>query len=309
LFDLTSQHSKALATIANDVNKALGAVVSRVDTAYTVAVWTDRAITVIEALTAAGGGARLVFKAAIKHGFARNVAVRMAIKYGIKQLAIQAVAYVAAGYALPPLIAAAGLNQDFVFAGLMVVQGIGVLHAVRSAKVAHGTSEPKSIPKSQADVPNTTRRPTSDGSGESSKSSSKSSLSVDSQLKPIDPSRFFRIPVLWNEVVEFRGLKVYRRNDLIDLDLVDSTGRTNLQRMKKRLAPIGRDGESMELHHMLQLADGPVAEVLQSFHIDKRKAIHINPPTIPSGIEEGPWTNWRRAYWRNRAMEFIRGTK
>jgi hypothetical protein len=144
LFDLASQHSKALATIANDVNKALGAVVNRVDTAYTVAIWTDRAITVIEALTAVGGGAHLAFKAAIKHGFARNVALRMAIKYGIKQLAVQAAAYVAAGYTLPPLIAAAGLNQDFVFTGLMVVQGLGALHAVRSARVV---GPPPSNPK------------------------------------------------------------------------------------------------------------------------------------------------------------------
>lgn len=42
----------------------------------------------------------------------------------------------------------------------------------------------------------------------------------------------------WKNSTEFQGSKVYQRNDLINSKLMDSRGRTNLQRMEKGLAPI-----------------------------------------------------------------------
>src|SRR4051794_22137879 len=87
----------------------------------------------------------------------------------------------------------------------------------------------------------------------------------------------------WTKVENFDGVKVYQRNDLINPNLVDSRGRTNLQRMEKGLAPIGSDGKSLELHHMLQRNDSPIAEVTNTFHKQNTRIIHINPNTIPSG--------------------------
>lgn len=66
--------------------------------------------------------------------------------------------------------------------------------------------------------------------------------------------------------VEFRGNKVFQRDDLIDLKLVDKeTGLTNLQLMSKGRAPIGPDGMPINLHHMTQKHDGAIAEVTQTF--------------------------------------------
>ncbi|WP_368292712.1 HNH/ENDO VII family nuclease [Dehalobacter sp. TBBPA1] len=60
---------------------------------------------------------------------------------------------------------------------------------------------------------------------------------------------------------------MYQRNDIIDPNLVDARGRTNLQRMDKGLAPIGSDGNPVNLHHMLQTNDGSIAEVTQSYNV------------------------------------------
>ena len=108
----------------------------------------------------------------------------------------------------------------------------------------------------------------------------------------------------WTETVEFKGTKVYQRNDLIDPNKVDNLGRTNLQRMEQGLAPLGLDGKSMNLHHMTQMNDSAIAEVTQTFHQTNSSVIHINPNTIPSGINRSEFGDWRSAYWKNRANDF-----
>ena len=112
-----------------------------------------------------------------------------------------------------------------------------------------------------------------------------------------------RIPSLWKRTA-FRGLRVYQRNDLINPSLVDKLGRSNLQRMKEGLAPLGADGKPINLHHMLQSMDSPIAEVAQAFHRRHTRIIHINPGTTPSGIDRDECDVWRAAYWSNRADDF-----
>jgi RHS repeat-associated protein len=108
----------------------------------------------------------------------------------------------------------------------------------------------------------------------------------------------------WDDAVEFNGVKVYGRNDLIDPNLVDDLGRTNLQRMESGIAPIGPDGKSINLHHMTQMNDGAIAEVTQSFHQQNSKVIHINPNTVPSGIDRNAFGTWKKQYWKNRVNDF-----
>jgi hypothetical protein len=111
----------------------------------------------------------------------------------------------------------------------------------------------------------------------------------------------------FKEVTEFEGSKVYQRSDLIDPALVDDRGRTNIERMQKGLAPLGPDGKSVNLHHMLQTQDGPIAELTQTFHKTNHKVIHINPSSIPSGIDRSTFDAWRSRYWMNRAGDFTEG--
>jgi hypothetical protein len=102
----------------------------------------------------------------------------------------------------------------------------------------------------------------------------------------------------------YRGVRVYQRNDLIDPNRVDKTGKTNLQRMKQGLAPIGPDGNPLQLHHMTQTQSGPLAEVTQTFHQQYGRVLHINPRTIPSGIDRAAFDRFREQYWMDRAKGF-----
>lgn len=109
---------------------------------------------------------------------------------------------------------------------------------------------------------------------------------------------------LWNRRIDFNGNQVYQRDDLINPELLDRKGRTNLERMQRGLAPIGPDGKPVNLHHNLQMQDGPISEMTETFHRQASKTMHINPNTIPSGIDRAEFAKWRKAYWKNRAGSF-----
>ncbi len=109
----------------------------------------------------------------------------------------------------------------------------------------------------------------------------------------------------WSNSIEFKGNKVYQRNDLIDLTLKDARGRTNLDLMKSGRAPIGPDGESINLHHLLQTQQGPIAEMTQTFHQTYSRIIHINPSSMPTGINRVTFDKWRSDYWMARARDIM----
>jgi len=108
----------------------------------------------------------------------------------------------------------------------------------------------------------------------------------------------------WNKTTEFKNVKVYQRDDIIDRNMKDARGRTNLERMTKGLAPLGPDGKSINLHHTTQRNESSIAEVTQTFHKENSSIIHINPNTIPSGINRTEFNKWRTSYWKNRADDF-----
>ncbi len=110
--------------------------------------------------------------------------------------------------------------------------------------------------------------------------------------------------------------KVYQRDDLFDPNRISEwkvnkekvTG-TNIERMKAGRAPIGFDGKSVELHHMLQTPDGPIAEVSRAFHKKHTSIIHINPNTMESAIDRDMFGQWREEYWKERAKGYIEHEK
>lgn len=115
----------------------------------------------------------------------------------------------------------------------------------------------------------------------------------------------------WTEKVEFSGVKVFARNDTFDPSLITNwkeKGRvisgTNLERMASGRSPVGVDGKPVNLHHMLQSNDSPIAEMTQTFHQQNSKVIHINPNTIPSGIDRSAFDSWKKEYWINRSKTY-----
>ena len=105
----------------------------------------------------------------------------------------------------------------------------------------------------------------------------------------------------WQKSVQFQGTTVFQRDDLFDPAARDKAGRTNLQRMSSGLAPIGDDGNSVNLHHLIQSDKGSIAEVRDTFHKKYDRILHINPKTTPSGIDRKAFNTWKRGYWKQRA--------
>ena len=108
----------------------------------------------------------------------------------------------------------------------------------------------------------------------------------------------------WTSVKEVGGKKVYQRDDLIDPMRTNDLGETSLDLMKRGNAPIGPDGKPINLHHMTQMDDSAVAEITATFHRKNSKIIHINPNTIPSGINRTDFMKWKMDYWMARAKDY-----
>jgi len=114
----------------------------------------------------------------------------------------------------------------------------------------------------------------------------------------------------WNKRVEFEGKRVYQRDDLIDPQRADKAGVTSLERMRNGYAAIGPDGEPIQIHHMVQVDNSPVAEVTETFHDEHYDQIHIYPRGdlgYRSGIDRPAFDAWREDYWRYRAWDFPEG--
>jgi RHS repeat-associated protein len=145
---------------------------------------------------------------------------------------------------------------------------------------------------------------------------------VDNPLLWIDPlglSAFTPLHLgftrFWSPV-EYQGQRVYQRDDLIDPEYVsplDKYGRTNLKRMTQGLAPMGPDDKPINVHHMLQTQDGPLAEVTQSMHLAQGdylgsgsyNTLHWKVGSdIPSGIDRPAFEAWKEKYWQERAKGF-----
>jgi RHS repeat-associated protein len=145
---------------------------------------------------------------------------------------------------------------------------------------------------------------------------------VDNPLMWIDPlglSAFVPIQLGFTKFwapVDYNGQRVYQRDDLIDPSYVsplDKYGRTNLKRMTQGLAPMGPDDKPINIHHMLQTQDGPLAELTQSMHLAQGayqgsgsyNTLHWKAGTdIPSGIDRDAFDDWKKEYWRERAKGY-----
>nr|WP_244393491.1 HNH/ENDO VII family nuclease [Bartonella tribocorum] len=86
--------------------------------------------------------------------------------------------------------------------------------------------------------------------------------------------------------------KVYQRNDLFDPNQIvkwrenkKEVWGTNVERMEAGRAPIGYDGKPVELHHLSQTPEGPIAETSKEFHQKYTSVIHNNPQKHQSLIE------------------------
>lgn len=101
---------------------------------------------------------------------------------------------------------------------------------------------------------------------------------------------------------EIDGKKCLIRND-IDWDQTDAMGRTNRERAEQGLSPINKDGKVIELHHIGQHADSPLAELTTEEHRGKGNDTILHNKTKESEIDRQAFAKERNEHWEARANE------
>lgn len=102
--------------------------------------------------------------------------------------------------------------------------------------------------------------------------------------------------------VEIGEKKALIRDD-IDWEQVDEKGRTNTERVKRGLAPLDKTGDAIQLHHIGQHADSPLAELTFEEHRcnGNDTILHDKTKETETHGEGNTWDTERQTYWKERA--------
>lgn len=99
---------------------------------------------------------------------------------------------------------------------------------------------------------------------------------------------------------EISGKKCLVRSD-IDWRQKDSMGRTNEQRAKEGLSPINKDGNTIELHHVGQKHNAPLAELTSEEHRGKENSSVLHDTKKESEIDRVAFSTERSDHWKARS--------
>lgn len=91
--------------------------------------------------------------------------------------------------------------------------------------------------------------------------------------------------------------------DDIDWSQKDEMGRTNQERCEQGLSPINKEGKTIELHHIGQKADSPLAELTQEEHRGKGNDGILHDKNKVSEIDREKFNDERAEHWRARAEQ------
>lgn len=98
------------------------------------------------------------------------------------------------------------------------------------------------------------------------------------------------------------GNDFVKRDYLFNPKFIDGTGRSNIERMKFGMAPIGKDGNPINLHHMKQQMNGLLVEMSATEHREYSELLHRYSRV--SEIKRDDFDLLRSAYWKMRAKDF-----
>jgi hypothetical protein len=102
--------------------------------------------------------------------------------------------------------------------------------------------------------------------------------------------------------VEINGKWFLVRND-IDWNQKDEFGRTNKERAEQGLAPIGNNGKSIELHHIGQNPNSPLAELTSDEHRGIENDNILHDKNKDSKIDRDEFKKERENHWKERAEQ------
>lgn len=99
---------------------------------------------------------------------------------------------------------------------------------------------------------------------------------------------------------EIDGKECLIRSD-INWEQKDVMGRTNIERSEQGLSPINKDGKVIELHHIGQHSDSPLAELTPEEHRGKGNDTILHNKTKESEIDRQAFAIERNAHWQARS--------
>ncbi len=99
---------------------------------------------------------------------------------------------------------------------------------------------------------------------------------------------------------EIDGKECLIRSD-INWEQKDVMGRTNIERSEQGLSPINKEGKVIELHHIGQHSDSPLAELTPEEHRGKGNDTILHNKTKESEIDRQAFAIERNAHWQARA--------
>lgn len=99
---------------------------------------------------------------------------------------------------------------------------------------------------------------------------------------------------------DINGKKCLIRSD-IDMEQKDEFGRTNKERMENGNAPLTESGETVELHHIGQKQDSPLAELTTQEHRGKGNDTILHDKQKETEIDRCEFAKERKQHWESRA--------
>ncbi len=109
-----------------------------------------------------------------------------------------------------------------------------------------------------------------------------------------------RLDIDWNAKIPQD--RIDRMRSLYGDEVADRwSGKTNMDLIKEGKAPYGPDGEWINLHHIGQKTDSPLAELTNTEHKTYDSILHDK--TKSSEIERPVFRTEKQAYWMNRYAE------
>ena len=101
---------------------------------------------------------------------------------------------------------------------------------------------------------------------------------------------------------EIDGKKCLIRDD-IDMDQLDEDGISNRERMERGRPPLTKDGQEVELHHIGQKPDSPLAELTTQEHRGVGNDTILHDKNKESEIDRNEFAKERKSHWKSRAEE------
>ena len=128
-------------------------------------------------------------------------------------------------------------------------------------------------------------------------------VSVIKQFSSMEQYEVFRKAGLYTEIINGKSALIRS----IDLNFLDESGNSNLQRIAKNLSPLDPTGQAYELHHIGQEMKSSLAIVTNAEHVLNGNKFLLHPREGASLIDRSVFNSERIKFWKDYAKLFTGG--